>query len=134
MIRKYNESDFNKLNVLGRDISDNYIFDINNDCFVYEENDNIIGFISYKLLVDRAEIIDLFVHINYRRKLIGSKLLENMIDECKSFGCKSITLEVKVTNIAAIDLYKKYEFKIVSTRKQYYENNSIDAHLMYREL
>lgn len=134
MIREYNENDYNKINVLGRDISNNYMFDKTSDCFVFEENDSIIGFISYKILVDRAEIIDLFVHINYRNQSIGSKLLESMIDKCNSSGCKSITLEVKVTNIAAIELYKKYEFKIISTRKQYYENNSVDAHLMYREL
>lgn len=134
MIREYIESDYNKINVLGRDISNNYMFDTNSDCLVYEDNDSIIGFISYKVLVDRVEIIDLFVHINYRRKQIGSKLFETMLDKCREKGCKSITLEVKVTNNPAIELYKKYEFKIVSTRKQYYENNSVDAHLMYREL
>ena len=134
MIREYNESDINSINVLGRDLSSNYLFNNDNKCIVYEEEENIVGFITYNILVDRAEIIDFLVHINHRNKSIGSKLLEEVLKVCKESGCNSISLEVKSNNVAAVNLYKKYDFKIVSTRKKYYEFNTLDAHLMYREL
>jgi ribosomal-protein-alanine N-acetyltransferase len=134
MIREYNEMDINKINVLGRDLSSNYMFDKRSRCLVYEDKDMLVGFVSFHLLGDRAEIVDLFVHINYRRKLIGTSLLEEMIKICEENGCKSITLEVKTNNVAGVELYKKHNFKIISTRKNYYENGTLDAHLMYREL
>ena len=46
---------------------------------------------------------------------------------------KSISLEVKTTNKEAIEFYKKNDFKITTTRKQFYESGTIDAYLMYRE-
>ena len=63
-----------------------------------------------------------------------SKLL--MMDaenRMKLAGCESSTLEVRVSNIVAINLYKSCGYKILTTRKQYYENNE-DAYLMYKEL
>ena len=53
---------------------------------------------------------------------------------CKNNKCKSITLEVRQNNQSAISLYKKCGFKIISTRKRYYENGQVDAYLMFREL
>ena len=51
-----------------------------------------------------------------------------MIEE----NINNITLEVRTTNEGAINLYKKYNFKVVSTRKNYYGNE--DAYLMIREM
>lgn len=61
-------------------------------------------------------------------KVFGSKLLEALINKAKE-TCIFITLEVNVKNIPAINLYKKYNFKILGTRKKYY-NNKFDAYIM----
>lgn len=135
MIREYKEEDFNAINVLGRDLDINFIYKTSPErkCYIYEEKE-IIGFISIDLLGDRVEIIDFIVHINHRKKGIGSMLLDNVIQVSKDNNTNSITMEVKSTNKGAIEFYKKHDFEIVSTRKSYYESGSIDAHLMYRKL
>ena len=136
MLKEYEDKYLNNINVLGRDLDINYLFKLTNErkCFIYESNDEIIGFITFDILSDRSEIIDLIVHINHRKQGIGTDLINKALSLSKEKGCKSITLEVKSINKPAIEFYKKNEFKIVGTRKRYYENGSIDAHLMYREL
>lgn len=136
MLREYEDKDLNNINVLGRDLDINYLFKSRKErrCFLYEDKGETLGFITFDILSDRSEIIDMIVHINHRKHGIGFELINKAITISRELGCKSITLEVKSINKVAIEFYKKNEFKIVGTRKRYYENGSIDAHLMYREL
>ena len=136
MIKEYNEKYFNYVNVLGREISSNYILNLSpvSKCFVYEEDEEIVGFILIDLFDDRAEVIDIAVSLLYRNKQIGDKLLKHIIEICKNKGCENITLEVKVNNQPAIKLYKNNGFKILSIRKKYYSNGTLDAYLMIRKL
>lgn len=136
MIREYNEKDFNIVTALGRDIDMDFKLNLSpvSKCFVYEVDENVVGFVVADIFDDRSEIIDIVVDILYRNKKIGDKLLKHVIDLSKSNGCDNITLEVKVNNEPAIKLYKNNEFKIVSIRKKYYANGTIDAYLMQRKL
>ena len=59
-----------------------------------------------------------------RKKGIGSKLLNEII----KMDCKHIMLEVNTKNIGAVNLYKKNNFKIINTRKNYYKTD--DAYVM----
>lgn len=70
----------------------------------------------------------------YRNKKIGDLLVKKIIDISSSKGCDNITLEVKTNNEPAIKLYKNNGFKIISVRKKYYSNGTIDAYLMQRKL
>ena len=136
MIVEYNKEDINQINVLGRDLNLEYLFKEldNRKCYVFKDNNNLIGFITFDLLQDRAEIIDIIVHINYRKKGIGQNLLNEAIKYMQINGIKNVSLEVKVSNKEAINLYKKNDFKITTTRKNYYESGSVDAYLMCREM
>ncbi|MBQ1812666.1 MAG: ribosomal protein S18-alanine N-acetyltransferase [Bacilli bacterium] len=136
MIREYNESDYNAVNVLGRDINPDYFIKFNSvsKCFVYEEDDEVVGFILADIFDDRAEIIDVAVEVMHRNNKIGDKLVKHVIELCKEKGCNDITLEVRVNNDAAIKLYKNNDFKIVSIRKKYYSKGTVDANLMQRKL
>jgi len=96
--------------------------------YVYLENNNPIGLISYSLIYDRIELEYIWTSFEHRKKGIASKLMDKMIEE----KVNNITLEVRTTNEGAINLYKKYNFKVVSTRKNYYGNE--DAYLMIREM
>ena len=87
----------------------------------YVEKDKIIGFLLYSLIYDRIEIEQFEVITKERRKGIGDKLLKYLIEKYQDISIKNITLEVKEDNIAAINLYKKYGFKKVSTREKYYD-------------
>jgi ribosomal-protein-alanine N-acetyltransferase len=96
--------------------------------YVYLENNEPIGLISYSLIYDRIELEYIWTSFEHRKKGIASKLMDKMLEE----KVNNITLEVRTTNEGAINLYKKYNFKIVSTRKNYYGNE--DAYLMIREM
>lgn len=98
----------------------------------YVEKDKIIGFLLYSLIYDRIEIEQFEVTTKKRRKGIGDKLLKYLIEKYQSTNIKNITLEVKEDNISAINLYKKYGFKKVSTREKYYDG--INGLLMEKAL
>jgi len=83
-------------------------------------------------MYERAEIININVLEEYQNQKIASKLLEYMVNECISHNVKSITLEVKETNIKAIHLYEKFDFSKVAVRRKYYQG--IDGILMEKEL
>lgn len=100
-------------------------------CIIYELNNKIVGFCIYDLIYDRCEIEYIGVLEEYRNKKIASKLLEYIIDYSINNNIKNISLEVSLDNTSAINLYKKFEFKDVSIRKNYYDNK--DAYLMVRE-
>ena len=136
MIKEYKKEYHNSVLVLGREIKDDYELSFSpvSKCFIYEENDEIVGFIIADIFEDRAEIIDVAVDVMYRNKKIGDKLVKYVVDLSKENGCESITLEVKVTNKTALKLYKNNGFEIVSIRKKYYSNGTIDAYLMSRKL
>ena len=116
----------------GSNISSNYVlslFDSNPFAkFLVCTIDNIIvGYLYYSDIYDRIEINQITVFDKYKRHGYGSILMEKVL----SLG-KSISLEVRVDNIAAINLYKKYGFKIVSVRKGYYDG--VDGYLMVLEM
>ncbi len=136
MVREYEAKDFNSVCILGRDINLSYVFKLSpvGKCFVYELDGEVVGFFIVDLFDDRSELIDICVALAHRNKKIGSKLLDKALDVSKNNGCASITLEVRCDNNFAIKLYKSKGFKITNIRKKYYNNGSIDAYVMHREL
>lgn len=138
MIRYFNKNDFEYIYSLGNDITYNFsstnnLEDIIKDKYtkilVYEIDDKVIGFLMFIELVDNVDIIDIVVDKDYRNRNIASCLIDYMITGLKP-TVKIITLEVRKSNIIAINLYKKFDFKKVSVRKKYYGNE--DAYLMVR--
>ena len=75
----------------------------------YVKKDKIIGFLLYSLIYDRIEIEQFEVTTKERRKGIGNKLLNYLVEKYQDNNIKNITLEVKEDNIVAINLYKKYD-------------------------
>ncbi|MCI8273689.1 MAG: ribosomal protein S18-alanine N-acetyltransferase [Clostridia bacterium] len=96
---------------------------------VAKENDQVIGFAGIMICLDEATLNNIVVKKSYRGKGIGGELLDSLIDLCGELDIKSITLEVNVSNIPAINLYTKFGFKNMGIRKKYY-NNSQDAIIM----
>jgi ribosomal-protein-alanine N-acetyltransferase len=56
--------------------------------------------------------------------------LVSLLDQSMKLGARRATLEVRVSNRAALSLYLKYGFEIVSRRKRYYTDNNEDAFIM----
>lgn len=131
MIRKLQINDLKEANVLLSNF--NYKLtesDLNKVFFnsLVSVDDKINGIIIYNLFYDRIEIEYIIVPEEYRKKGIGSKLLSE-IEEQK---INNITLEVRESNITAINFYKKNGYKIEAVRKNYYGNE--DGYLMMKEI
>ncbi|MFA5839501.1 MAG: ribosomal protein S18-alanine N-acetyltransferase [Candidatus Margulisiibacteriota bacterium] len=94
---------------------------------VAKEGDQIIGYIGTEKILDEIHVINMAVHPDFRRKGIGNMLLEKVLKKPDT-----VYLEVRETNIAAQKLYEKYGFKVVGSRKKYYQDNDENAYTMKR--
>jgi len=116
---------------------DSFYGELSNDLAHYysafDKNDNLVGYIGTWQVLDEAHITTLAVAPELKRKKIGEALLVHSIEKCYKSEVKYVTLEVRVSNDAAIRLYEKYGFKSLGTRKGYYQNNNEDALIMWTE-
>lgn len=87
-------------------------------------NDNIVGFAGLKLILDEAEIMNIVVKKSCRNRGIGSLLMKKLFSICNNLDVSTINLEVNECNVSAINLYKKFGFKVVGFRKNYYDNGN----------
>lgn len=97
------------------------------------DNKHICGYSGFWLIGEEAHITTLAVHPDYRRLGIGQYLLINNIRAARDVGASWMTLEVRVSNEAAQNLYSKYGFKSLGLRKKYYQDNSEDALVLWTE-
>lgn len=86
------------------------------------DNENIIGYIGLELLVDHADITGIAILSEYRKKGLASYLLNTAIEKCREMNLDNIFLEVRTSNLPAINLYKKLGFEKISIRNNYYSN------------
>jgi ribosomal-protein-alanine N-acetyltransferase len=93
----------------------------------------IIGFAGIWVLADEAHITNIAVRQQYQRQGIGELLLISTIDLAKGMKASIMTLEVRASNLAAQNLYSKYGFTKVGTRRGYYLDNREDGILMSTE-
>ena len=84
----------------------------------------IVGFAGIKIIFDEADIMNIVTKKTYRNVGIGSSLLERLIVISKNLKLSSITLEVNEENISAIHMYKKFGFKSLGIRKNYYKDKN----------
>lgn len=140
MVRKAVIEDIESINKLGKLIRDDFdtlfkIVDIleskYDKVFVYEEKDEVIGFLHIIELDETVDIINIVVREDRRNINIGSLLIDYMFDSI-SENIQLITLEVAINNVNAISLYEKFGFEIINTRSNYYQN--VDAYLMGKVL
>lgn len=89
----------------------------------------IVGFAGIWKSVDDIHITNIVVRKDFRKKGIGSLLLQKLISLTYKFEFKELTLEVNSSNTSARKLYLKFGFKEIGVRKKYY-NNIDDAVIM----
>ncbi len=94
-------------------------------------NDKIIGYSGMWLITDEAHITNIAVLPEYRGMKLGEALLQTTIELAKNYEAKTMTLEVRVSNVVAQKLYEKYKFQIGGIRKRYYSDNGEDAYVMW---
>ena len=95
------------------------------------ENDGIVlGFGVIMTVLDECEILRIAVKNEYRRKGLGSVLLDSMLEQARENGAGIFYLEVRASNDPARMLYEKKGFTETGRRKDYYTNPKEDAVLM----
>ena len=95
--------------------------------------DNVeCGKLDYLLMYDRMEIQDIFVDVNYRNQGIGTRLMAYLISVEIDNHVVNITLEVRISNEVARSLYKKFGFREVALRHNYYGDE--DGILMEKQV
>ena len=97
-------------------------------CAVALEEDQVIGYIAFERIADEGSLIELAVTPEHRKKGIGRELTELMLTSCS--GMRTVCLEVRASNIPAINLYRAVGFMPISTRKDYYDSPREDAVIM----
>ena len=94
----------------------------------------IVGYAGLWHIVNEGQITNIAVSEKYRRRGVASKLVEALIDMAREKEMIGLTLEVRVSNIAALNLYEKYGFKSEGIRKRYYADTGEDAIIMWKYL
>ncbi len=106
-----------EVDIFDKDLLDIFLNDKELEFEIEKEQNEIIGYISYKNLELSNDVYHLFVNENFRKKGIASKFLNKIYN-------KDISVEVDEENIKAINLYKKLGFKEIKKISNYYKNGN----------
>ncbi|MBI5876235.1 MAG: ribosomal protein S18-alanine N-acetyltransferase [Chloroflexi bacterium] len=90
----------------------------------------VIAYGGIWLMVDDAHISTIATRREWRGCGVGELLLAAIIAESRAMGAERMTLEVRVSNTVAQNLYRKYGFNVEGRRKRYYSDNKEDALIM----
>lgn len=99
-----------------------------------QASSKVVGYGGMWVIIDEAHVTNIAFLPEYRGKGLGKILLLAILQLAFSKGAKSITLEVRVSNEQAQNLYRKMGFRAVGIRKNYYTDNNEDAYLMWAPL
>jgi ribosomal-protein-alanine acetyltransferase len=101
---------------------------------VSEKDGEVDGFIVARQIVDEAEVLNLAVRRDMRRKGQGWGLLEAALEALKGGGVVRVFLEVRESNAAAATFYERHGFRKAGRRSGYYRNPDEAAVLLERKL
>jgi ribosomal-protein-alanine N-acetyltransferase len=93
----------------------------------------IAGYAGLWLMLDEAHVTTIGVHPHHRGQGIGELLFLGLADIARQMRAFKMTLEVRVSNLPAQALYRKYGLEIAGVRKRYYSDNGEDAYIMWSE-
>jgi [ribosomal protein S18]-alanine N-acetyltransferase len=88
----------------------------------------IIGYVMYWLVQDEVQINNVAVHPDFRRRHVGEAMMNRVLEDARARGGRYAVLEVRLSNVAARDLYeRKMGFVFLDIRAAYYTNPVEDA-------
>lgn len=102
----------------------------NSHFYVAYENGVIAGYIGMNIVIDEGYIYNVAVSEKFRKKGIGSSLVNHLVTYGKKNNLCFLTLEVRAGNLNAQSLYSKFGFIKVGERKNYYSEPAENAILM----
>jgi len=99
--------------------------------YVARVDGGVVGYCGLMMVEDDAHITNIAVDPSWHRNQIGTRLLLNAARQAAAHGATRITLEVRMSNRAAQDLYRKFGFEAAGVRKNYYAESREDALIMW---
>lgn len=99
--------------------------------FVAKVGRAICGYAGLMLSLDDGHVTTIAVDPSWQRRSIGTRLLLALAEEGLAHGAANLTLKVRVGNGGAQDLYRRFGFKPVGVRKNYYAETSEDTLVMW---
>lgn len=97
------------------------------------ENDNLLGYLVSDCIAGEANLMNICIAKSHRRQGLAEKLLTEMFSQIQAKNADTVWLEVRESNLAAINLYEKLGFNQISIRPKYYptkEGGNEDAVIM----
>ncbi len=97
-------------------------------------NEKVVGYGGMWHVVTEGHITNIAVDPEYRHMGVGSAIVQRLMQTAEEKEMIGVTLEVRVSNTAAKNLYEKQGFVVTGKRKKYYTDNNEDAYLMWNYL
>ncbi|MEE9447859.1 MAG: ribosomal protein S18-alanine N-acetyltransferase [Arenicellales bacterium] len=108
------------------------------DCFVIEHKQNTVGYLVVQSVLDESELLNIVVFKSFQSRGYAQAALKRLCQSLQDTGSVKLFLEVRASNVSALNLYRKFTFKQQSVRKDYYraknDTEAEDALLMYLNL
>lgn len=101
---------------------------------VVMDGETMAAYLGVWFIMDDTQIMSVAVEPSYQGQGIGNLMMEHLHEVSEQKDIFTMSLEVRVSNYKAINLYEKFGFEIITTRKQYYQDNKEDAYIMYKYL
>jgi len=101
---------------------------------IAESDSTITGYAAYITAYNEAHLTNIAVVPGFRGKNIAKLLLNSIFGIAREADCEYIFLDVRPTNTAAIELYRKFGFYELYRRPNYYHNPVEDALVMVKNL
>ena len=90
-----------------------------------------VGYLSAWWLGPECELVDLVTLWAWRRRGVAQKLIDRLLAEARRDGARAIFLEVRVSNAAAVGLYRKVGFQDCGLRRGYYKDGEDALQMVY---
>ena len=102
------------------------------DCIgmVAEYAERVVGFMIYELQPSSIHVLSFAVHPDFRRKSVGSALIQKLVSKLAYQRRNRIQLEVRETNLSAQLFLKNLGFRATGVLRSFYEDSTEDAFLM----
>lgn len=92
----------------------------------------IAGYCNFRVIAGEGELMRIAVKPSYRGRGFSRKLMEILVSDARINAVTGVTLEVRISNIPAVNLYKAWGFVIEAVRKNYYTHPTEDALIMWK--
>lgn len=91
----------------------------------------VVGFAGLMVVLDEGHITNLAVDPEFHRRHVATRMLMVLFDQAVERGVCDLTLEVRVSNLPARELYRRFGFAPGGVRPRYYQDNHEDALVMW---